>query len=177
MSASIHSPQPPLQRGVGGMDWRTHTILILLIQYSFGISDENRMSATIQSHQPPLQRRLGGMDCCTHSTIISDSEWVLNDTEYINIYRGSIPPNPLCRGGWGDWIVAHILFSSEILNEYWMSRMSMEWVRQSIPPNPLCRGGWGEWIVALILHSFQIVNEYWMMKKQWNEGGMRRKKI
>ena len=34
MSATIHSPQPPLQRGLGGMDWRTHSKLILLTEWN-----------------------------------------------------------------------------------------------------------------------------------------------
>ena len=41
------------------------------------------MSASIHSPQPPLQRGLGGMDCRTHSTLISDSEWVLNDEKTV----------------------------------------------------------------------------------------------
>ena len=41
------------------------------------------MGASIHSPQPPLQRGLGGMDCRTHSTLISDSEWVLNDEKTV----------------------------------------------------------------------------------------------
>ena len=33
-SATIQSPQPPLQRGLGGMDWRTHSKLILLTEWN-----------------------------------------------------------------------------------------------------------------------------------------------
>ena len=67
------------------------------------------------------------------------------------------------------------VFSS--FNTHSLSEMSVEWVRQSIPPNPLCRGGWGEWIDALIPNSSYSLNEYGMTRFQWNDLGMRKKKI
>ena len=51
----------------------------------------------------------------SHSVCRMSFEWV----------RQSIPPNPLCRGGWGEWIVALILHSFQIVNEYWM--MKKQW--------------------------------------------------
>ena len=35
MSATIDSPQPPLQRGLGGVNWRTHSILNLLTEWEW----------------------------------------------------------------------------------------------------------------------------------------------
>ena len=92
----------------------------------------------------------------THSLSEMSVEWV----------RQSIPPNPLCRGGWGEWIDALIPYSSYSFNTHSVSRMRIECVRQSNPPNPLCRGGWGEWIPYIYLyiqyHSILIHYLKWL---------------
>ena len=92
----------------------------------------------------------------THSLSEMSVEWV----------RQSIPPNPLCRGGWGEWIDAPIPYSSYSFNTHSVSRMRIECVRQSNPPNPLCRGGWGEWIPYIYLyiqyHSILIHYLKWL---------------
>ena len=38
ISATFDSPQPPLQRGLGGVNWRTHSTLILLTEWEWNDS-------------------------------------------------------------------------------------------------------------------------------------------
>ena len=67
----------------------------------------------------------------THSLSEMSVEWVRQSIPYssysfnthsvsrmrIECVRQSNPPNPLCRGGWGEWIYALIPHSSYSLNE------------------------------------------------------------
>ena len=88
MSATFDSPQPPLQRGLGGVNWRTHSVSRMRLEWVRQLTPPNPLWMRISyfftkefdSPQPPLQRGLGGVNWRTHSTLILLTEWEWNDS-------------------------------------------------------------------------------------------------
>ena len=105
-----------------------------LIPDSFIIPDSFlSFYAWSQSTQPPLQRGLGGLTSSFlsefHPRLIHASfhhSWIIPSSMYHSCHskREVSPPNPLCRGGWVDWLLAsneNLIPDSFIIPESFLS--------------------------------------------------------